>query len=154
MKIKSSFILFVLFAILFSLTACGSTAPQVSNFYMATDEQGANKTSTFAPTDGFYLFFDVSSISNGTPFEARWYALNIAGKDPSTPFQTMDQSYSSSSTLATSVVCLFDSIVSRPCFDALRFHLTNTSNWPVGQYRVDVYMSGNKVGQVLFSVSQ
>jgi len=135
MKIKSSFILFVLFAILFSLAACSSSAPKVSNFYMATDEQGANKTTTFAPTDAFNLFFDVSHISNGTPFETRWYALNIAGKDPSTPFQTMDQNYSSGST-------------------TLRFHLTNTSNWPAGQYRVDVYMSGNKEGQVLFSVSQ
>jgi predicted small lipoprotein YifL len=135
MKIKSSFILFVLLAILFSLTACGSTAPKVSNFYMATDDQGANKTSTFAPTDGFYLFFDVSHISNGTSFEARWYVLNVAGKDPNTPFQIEDLTYNAGQT-------------------TLRFHLTNITNWPVGQYRVDVYMSGNQVGQVLFSVSQ
>ena len=134
MKAKNIFILFVVFAIVFSLAACAPT-PKVSNFYMAKDEQGANKTSTFAPTDAFNLFFDVNSISNGTTFEARWYVLNMANRDPNTPFQIMDQNYSTGST-------------------TLYFHLTNTSNWPVAQYRVDVYMSGNQVGQVQFSVSQ
>lgn len=135
MKTKNIFVVLVLLAMLFSLAACSSSTPKVSNFYMAADDQGANKTTTFAQTDAFNLFFDVSGIPNGTPFEARWYVLNIAGKDPSTPFKTMDQNYTSGST-------------------TLRFHLTNTSNWPVGQYRVDVYMSGNQVGQVQFSVSQ
>jgi hypothetical protein len=153
MKTKNIFILFALLAIVFSLAAC-SSGPKISNFYMAKDDQGTNKTTTFAPTDALILFFDVNGVRNGTPFEARWYVLNAAGKDPNTPFKIMDQNYSSSSTLVISVVCLFDSIVSRPCFDALRFHLTNTGNWPVGQYRVDVYMSGNKVGEVLFSVAQ
>ena len=134
MKIKHIFILSVLLALVISLAAC-SSAPKVSNFYMATDDLGANKTTIFMPTDAFILFFDVSGIPNGTPFEARWYVLNAPGKDPNTPFQIMDQNYSSGST-------------------TLRFHLTNTGDWPVAQYRVDVYMSGNKVGDVLFSVSQ
>ena len=43
MKAKNIFILFVVFAIVFSLAACAPT-PKVSNFYMAKDEQGANKT--------------------------------------------------------------------------------------------------------------
>jgi len=134
MKTKKIFILFALFAIVFSLAAC-STGPKISNFYMAKDDQGTNRTTTFAPTDALILFFDVNGVRDGTPFEARWYVLNAAGKDPNTPFKIMDQNYSSGST-------------------TLRFHLANTGNWPIGQYRVDVYMSGNKVGEVLFSVSQ
>jgi len=134
MKTKNTFILSILLAFVFSLAAC-SSGPKVSSFYMATDDQGANKTTTFTPTDALILFFDVSGIPNGTPFEARWYVLNAPGQDPNTPFKTMDQNYSSGST-------------------TLRFHLTNSGDWPVGQYRVDVYMSGNQVGEVLFSVSQ
>ncbi|HUH97635.1 MAG TPA: hypothetical protein VLZ89_09775 [Anaerolineales bacterium] len=134
MKTRIVFALFAVFAILFSLGACTSS-PKVSNFYMATDEQGLNKTSSFAPANAFNLFFDVSGIPNGTTFEARWYVLNIPNRDPTKPFQVMDQNFSSGST-------------------TLRFHLTNTGNWPVAQYRVDVYMSGNQVGQVQFSVSQ
>ena len=134
MKTKSIFILFAVFAIVFSLAACAPT-PKVSNFYMATDDQGTNKTTTFAQTDALVLFFDVNGVPNGTAFEARWYVLNVASQDPNTPFKIMDQNYDGSST-------------------TLRFHLANTGNWPVGQYRVDVYMSGNKVGEVQFTVSQ
>lgn len=134
MKTKNILFLLAAFAIIVLLAACAPT-PKVSNFYMATDEQGANKTSTFAPTDAFNLFFDVSGIPSGTSFEARWYVLNIPNRDPNAPFQVMDQNFSTGST-------------------TLRFHLTNTGNWPVAQYRVDVYMLGNQVGQVQFSVSQ
>ena len=134
MKAKSTFILFALLAMAFSLPACAST-PKVSNFHMAMDDQGANNVTVFAPTDVFYLFFDVKGIPKGALFETRWYALNVAGKDPNVPFETMDQNYDGSST-------------------ALRFRLTNTSNWPVGRYRVDIYMSGKKLGEVQFSVSQ
>ena len=134
MKAKNIFILFALLAIVVSLAAC-STKSKISNFYMAKDDQGTNKTTTFAPTDALILFFDTNSVSNGTPFEARWYVLNVPNQDPNTPFKIMDQNYNSGST-------------------TLRFHLTNTGNWPVGQYRVDVYMSGNKVGEVLFNVSK
>jgi hypothetical protein len=133
-KTKNIFILFVLFAIVFSLAAC-STQPKISNFYMAKDDQGTNKTTTFAPTDALILFFDVNDIRNGTPFEARWYVLNVPNQDPNTPFKVMDQNYSTGST-------------------TLRFHLANSGNWPIAQYRVDVYMSGNKVGEVLFNVAQ
>ncbi len=132
MKTKNIFILFALLAILFSLAACAPT--QSVQLLYATDEQGTNKTTTFAPTDAFNLFFDVSGISNGTAFETRWYVLNVASQNPNTPFKIMDQTYS-------------------PARTTLLFHLTNTGNWPVGQYRVDVYMSGNKVGEVPFSVS-
>jgi hypothetical protein len=134
MKTNRFFILFALLAILFSLAAC-TPSLKVSNFYMATDNQGANKTATFAPTDAFNLFFDVNGIPAGTVFETRWYVFNVPGHDSNTPFKTVDETYTSGST-------------------TLLFHLTNTANWPVGQYRVDVYMSGNKVGEVPFSVSQ
>ena len=133
MKAKYTFVLFALLTVAFSLPACAST-PKVSNIHMATDDQGANMTTAFAPTDVFYLFFDVRGVPKGTLFETRWYALNVAGKDPNAPFETMDQNYDGSST-------------------ALRFRLTNTSNWPAGKYRVDIYMSGKKLGEVQFGVS-
>ena len=78
MKTKNIFILFALLAIVFSLAACTPT-PKVSNFYMATDNQGANKTTTYTPTSEFYAFFDVKNIQAGTNFKSKWYALNIAG---------------------------------------------------------------------------
>ena len=133
MKNKNLFVLFSLIAILFSLAAC-TPAPKVSNFYMSKDNQGASKIATFAPTDAFNLLFDVNGVPAGTVFETRWYVFNVPGHDPNLPFKTVDETYTSGSS-------------------TLLFHLTNTANWPIGQYRVDVYMSDTKVGEVPFGVS-
>ena len=115
--------------------ACGvgSTTPGASNFYMATDEAGTNRTNVFSPNDDFYVFFDVSGIEPGTKFQYRWYALNIEGEDPNVQFQTIDYSYE-------------EGIVN------IYFQLTNDQPWPVGNYKVEVYMNGAEVGEQEFSV--
>lgn len=128
----------VLFAAVLLLAvslACnfGSTTPGASNFYMATDEAGTNRTNVFAPTDDFYVFFDVTGIEPGTNFESRWYALNIEGEDPNVPFQTIDYDYEEG-------------------IGNIYFQLTNDQGWPVGNYKVEIYMNGTKVGEQEFSV--
>ena len=128
------YIWITMLAVVLLLAACSKT-PTVANFYLTNDDQGSNKTTTFAPTDSFNLFFDVSNVPSGTLFETKWYILNVSGQDPNTPFQTIDQKYDGSSA-------------------AFHFHLTNSGNWPIAQYRVDIYMSGNQVGELQFNVSQ
>lgn len=121
--------------ILLVTLACGvgSTAPGASNFYMATDEAGTNRTNTFSPEDDFYVFFDVSGVEPGTNFQSRWYALNIEGEDPNTPFQTIDYSYEEG-------------------IGNIYFQLTNDEPWPAGNYKVEIYMDGTEVGEQEFTV--
>jgi hypothetical protein len=128
-------ILYALIVLLLASLACsfGSTTPAASNFYMATDEAGTNKTNTFSPNDDFYVFFDVENVEPGTNFQSRWYALNIEGEDPNTPFQTIDYSYEEG-------------------IGNIYFQLTNDQGWPVGNYKVEVYMADTKVGEQEFSV--
>ena len=128
----------VLWAIIVMLVvtlACnfGSATPGASNFYMATDEAGTNRTNVFSSTDDFYVFFDVSAIEPGTNFQSRWYALNIEGEDPNVPFQTIDYNYEEG-------------------IGNIYFQLTNDQGWPVGNYKVEVYMNGTEVGEQEFSV--
>jgi hypothetical protein len=116
--------------------ACNALAaptPGASNFYMATDKDGNNRTSVFSPNDDFYVFFDVAGIEVGTPFQSRWYALDVEGEDPNTPFQTIDYTYEAD------VANIY-------------FQLTNSNGWPVGNYKVEVYMNNAKVGEQQFSV--
>jgi hypothetical protein len=115
--------------------ACGAgtTTPGASNFYMATDEAGTNRTNVFSPNDDFYVFFDVSGVESGTNFQSRWYALNIEGEDPNTPFQTIDYAYEEG-------------------IGNIYFQLTNDQPWPAGNYKVEVYMDGTEVGEQEFSV--
>ena len=88
-------ILCAVVALFIASLACNalSSTPGASNFYMATDEAGTNRTTVFSPTDDFYVFFDVSGVDTGTNFQSRWYALDIEGEDPNVPFQTIDYPY-------------------------------------------------------------
>lgn len=137
MKHKNLYsILFGVIAVLATSLACnfGTPAePTASNFYMATDEAGANQTTVFSPTDDFFVHFDVAGIEAGTPFQSRWYALDIEGEDPNAPLQTIDYTYQEG-------------------IRNIYFQLTNANGWPVGNYKVEIYMNGTKVGEQLFSI--
>jgi hypothetical protein len=129
-------VLWAIVVILVASLACNagaSATPGATNFYMATDEAGTNRTNVFSPNDDIYVFFDVNDVEPGTNFESRWYALNIEGEDPNTPFQTIDYDYEEG-------------------IGNIYFQLTNDQGWPVGNYKVEVYMNGTEVGEQEFSV--
>lgn len=135
MKTKNTIsVLLAVFALIVSSLACNlGGEPGVSNIHMSTDETGEITVSSYSPTDDFYVYFDVNLVDVGTPFEGRWYALDIEGEDPSTPFSTIDYN------LEEGVGSVY-------------FQLFNDIEWPVGTYRVEVYMDGAKVGEQQFSV--
>jgi hypothetical protein len=136
MKTKNLYpVLWAVVIMLLATLACsvGGSTPGASNFYMATDEAGTNRTNVFSTTDDFYVFFDVTDIEPGTAFQSRWYALNIDGQDPNEPFQTIDYTYAEG-------------------IGNVYFQLTNDEGWPVGNYKVEVYMNGTEVGEQEFSV--
>lgn len=136
---KNWFILMAVLGLVLSTLACSSlntaSAPAgVSNIYMANDENGENKTTTFAPTDTIYVFFDVNEVDEGALFEIKWYALDVEGQDPSTPFTTSDYTYAGESTIYAQV------------------ESTDAAGFPAAQYKVEIYMNGTKVGEQQFSV--
>jgi hypothetical protein len=135
MKNRKSIIWSALAAVVIATLACSglSTTPATSNFYMASDKAGTTKTNTFTTTQDFFVFFDVSNITDGTKFQAQWFALDVSGQDSTKPFQTTDYTY------ANGVTTIY-------------FQLTNSSGWPAGHYRVDLYMETNKIGEQLFTV--
>lgn len=135
MKFQKLSILIAVVVLFVSVLACGSTAPVgVSNIYMANDEEGNNKTTTFAPTEAIYVFFDVNGVESGAQLQVRWYALNVDGQDPNTPFTTSDYTYSGEDTIYANI------------------ESTDAGGFPVAQYKVEVYLNGAKVGEQQFSI--
>ena len=133
MKSKISIMLAVV-VLLASMLACGSSAPAgVSNIYMANDAEGNNKTNTFSPTDTIYVYFDVNQVEAGASFEIKWYALNVEGQDPGEPFTVSDYTYSDEASLYAQIE-------------------STTGGFPAGDYKVEIYMNGAKVGEQQFSV--
>jgi len=128
-------ILLALLALIASTLACASSAPAgVSNPILSTDEKGTNTATTFAPTDTIYLSFTVNQVDKGTSFDVKWYALNVSGQDPNTPFFTSNVIYDGSG-------------------NRIIAHVNITSGgFPVGQYKVEIYMNGTKVAEQQFNV--
>ena len=127
-------VLLAILALVVSTLACDFGAePGVSNLRMVTDESGETNTTSYSSSEDFYVFFDVTLVEVGTYFEAQWYALDIEGEDPNTPFTSIEYNLEEGA-------------------DSVYFQLFNDSDWPTGTYRVEVYMEGVKVGEQQFSV--
>lgn len=130
-------VLLVAVALVAAILACSSLAstPTVSNFRMTTDDTGKTPTSTYTPSDQFYVFADLSSIKVGSVIEAKWYAVNAQGVDANSELNTSDYTYESGVN-----------------FVYFQLSTSDGSDWPTGSYRVDVLLDGTKVGEQGFTV--
>ncbi len=131
---KKLTILFAVLALLVATLACGTTAPAgVSNIRMANNAEETNITTTFAPTDVIYVFFDVNEVEAGAALQVQWYALTVDGQDPETAFTVTDYTYSDEATIYAQIE-------------------STDGGFPAAQYKVEIYLNGAKVGEQLFDI--
>lgn len=130
-------ILSAVLALVASSLACATLNRELglSNARMAFDQDGQNVTSTFSPTDVFYVVADLANAPRGTKVDAKWIAVDAADTDPNLEFQaqTLD-------------------ITDERFTGNIYFQLSNDAAWPVGQYRVDLYLNDTLAESVEFSV--
>jgi len=64
--------------------ACGFSAStaNIKEAYMARDEQGAQKTTTFGQSDVFWCIVTLANAPDDTKLKAVWYAVNAENTDP------------------------------------------------------------------------
>ena len=137
MKNRKYSILLAAIVVIVATLACNALTqkPTVSNIRMATDETGKTTTSSYSPGDAFYVFADLSGPKSGAVVEAKWYAVNAAGVDPNSDLNTSDYSY-------------------EPGIGFVYFQLTTPDggDWPLGTYKVEIYLDGTKTGEQNFNV--
>ena len=128
-------------ALLSTMLACNlmrgtSSEMTLENMRMAFDPDGNNTTMAFSPSDVFYAVGDLQNAPAGTVVEARWLAEEIDGYDPGELIyeQTINDFTDESFT------------------GTIYFELSNDGGWPVGNYKVDIYLNGNFDQSVSFSV--
>ena len=108
----------------------------LENLRMAFDEDGNTPTTVYEPLDVFYVVGDLNNAPAGTVVEAKWLAAQIEGYEPGELIYEQaisdftDESFSGT----------------------IYFQLSNDIGWPAGDYQVDVYLNGNYVQTVSFSV--
>jgi len=130
-------VLFAVLALVGASLACAalSTELGLSNLRMAFDQDGNNVTTVYSPTDVFYAVADLSNAPSGTAVEATWTAVNAADTEPNLEFQQQTLDITEESFSGT-----------------IYFQLSNDEGWPVGQYKVDLYLNGALSQTAEFSV--
>jgi hypothetical protein len=107
----------VLFIMACSISA--STA-NIADAWMATDETGRTRVTTYSPFDMFYAIVDLRNAPDTTNLKAVWTAVNVEGI---TPNEVLNET-----TLTTPS-------------GLLNFRLSLTEPWPPGEYKVDIYLN-------------
>lgn len=97
------------------------------------DKQPADPTTEFKPTDGFHAVTAVTDVPANTVFKAVWYAEDTNGAAEC-------NTYIDETEITTEGTRNID------------FTLTPTSAWPVGRYRVELYVDGALDQYVAFYV--
>jgi len=117
-------IVFVVIILMMATLACGgsiSTA-NIQSAKLSTDESGSPETTVFKQDDlTVYCIVKLANAPSDTVVKAVWTAIEVEGADPNT---LIDESELTSG-------------------DAeLTFDLTNSQLWPVGKYKVELYLNG------------
>ena len=138
---KKAPVLLAILSILVATLACnfitgGPPKTSLENLRMAFDQDGANPTSVYSPSDVFFVVGDLNNAPAGTVVEAKWLAVQVEGYDSG------ELIYEQS----------INDFTDKSFTGTIYFQLSNDSGWPVGEYKVDVYLSGSYVQSVLFSV--
>jgi hypothetical protein len=133
-KKKLSTLIFPLLILMFVSLACGgsiSTA-NIADAWIAADDAGSNPTTTFSQdAPGFYALVDLQNAPDDTVLRAVWIAENVQDVDPG--FVIDEAELVNGSNLA-------------------HFSLENDQLWPLGQYKVEIYLNGELAETLTFEV--
>ncbi len=131
---RSTLSMIVVIAVLVLATlACSFSAStaNIKNITLAKDEAGTQATTEFSPTDTFYCLVTLANAPSDTKIKAAWTAVKVEGEAENT---AIDQSE----------LTMGDGTAT--------FNLKNNGAWPVGSYKVDLYLNDKLTKTVEFSV--
>ncbi|MFC2026347.1 hypothetical protein ACFLUC_04045 [Chloroflexota bacterium] len=109
-----------------------SGAVEITNVYMALDEDGAQPTKSFGPDQEFNVIAEVANAPADALVTAQWYIVEVEGEEP---YLVINESEIEGA------------------YESYSFSLTNDGPWPTGVYGVDIYVNGELLSEVSFEVN-
>lgn len=108
-----------------AMPACSFSAStaNISEAKMARDPQGKQPTKVFSPDETFYCVTTLSNALDDTTLKAVWTAVDVQGTKPDTKIKEVSIKSGSGQ---------------------VEFNLANDSPWPVGEYKVDLFLNDEK----------
>lgn len=109
------------------------TTANIQNAHMARDIDDIDHTNVFAPGDNaFFCFFDLENAPDSTVVKSVWTLVEADGYESNSEIDSTEFTTGS---------------------DALYFSLERSADaWPVGQYKIDLYIDGSLVQTLNFEV--
>ena len=109
------------------------TTANITNAHMARDIDDLDQTNVFSPSDSaFYCFFDLNNAPDSTVVKGVWTLVSAEG-------------YEANSEIDSAEVTGSD--------DTYYFSLDRSADeWPVGTYKIDLYIDGSLVETLEFEV--
>lgn len=132
-RMSKPFVLAAAFALTLFILACGfnvSTA-NIADAWMATDESGSNRVTSYGPFDDFYAMVDLRNAPDSTSLKAVWTAVNVEGV---TANEVINET---SGAMGSGLI---------------HFKLSNDTLWPAGEYKVDIYLNDKLDKTIKFEV--
>lgn len=133
MSNRKMFLLAAIVAILLSILACGgsvSTA-NIADAWMSTDEAGDSHTTVFTQDAIFYAQVDLRNAPDDTNLKAVWIAVDVEETEPNLTINETEINTGSG---------------------LVHFQLSNENLWPLGTYKVEIYLDGKLAKTLEFEV--
>ena len=126
-------IILVLLALLLASLACDFSAStaNISEAYLSMYEDGSEETTVFAQDEIIYCIVVLKNAPDETVVKAEWIAVDVENTEPNFVIDVVEITTGS---------------------DTLTFNLSNTGLWPLGDYRVDIYLNEELANSLAFSV--
>jgi hypothetical protein len=126
-------LLFAMAALAIVALACSfsATTANIPEAYMSVDADGTEQTTVYPQDATFYAIARLANAPEDTEVRAVWIGVDVEGEEPNTQIHEV-------------------SITSADGY--LTFDLFNELLWPIGQYRVDLYINGELETSVDFQV--
>ena len=130
---KKLSIIFVLLTLLLISMACDFSAStaNISEAYLSMNEDGSEETTVFAQDEIIYCIVVLKNAPDETVVKAEWIAVDVENTEPNFVIDIVEITTGS---------------------DTLTFNLSNTGLWPLGNYRVDIYLNEELTNSLDFSV--
>jgi len=109
-------------ALVLGVLACSFSASTagIENAWMARDYDGQQPTTVFAQDEVFYCVVDLVNAPEDTTVKASWSVVEAEGVEPNYPLDEAELTSGDAD---------------------LHFELSNNMLWPVGKYKVDLYLN-------------
>ncbi len=115
--------LIVALVLLVSACSVSFSTANVSDAWLATDEAGQQRTTTFGQDAVFYAKVDVRNAPEDTRVRSVWYAVEAENIEPN--FKIDEVTYT----------------VPQSGNAMVTFNLSNNLLWPRGRYKVEIYLN-------------